>query len=90
MSFCGYISGKRKTKESMSLQVSWAGSLVMRNTGTDKVPDAILPLLFTGKVCSQASHVSMPHSKIWRRKVHTTEEVETRDYLGKINRREIH
>lgn len=65
----------------MSLWVSWAGNLVRRNTGTDKVSDAILASLFTGKVCSQTSHVSISCSEIWRRKVRTTEELQTNDYL---------
>ena len=74
----------------MSPRVSWAGNLVMRNTGTEKIPDAMLASLFTGRVCSQASHVPMPLSKIWRTKVHTTEEAEIRDYLGKLSWREKH
>lgn len=59
----------------------------MRNLRT---PDAILVSLLTGKVYSQASHVSMPSSKVWRRKGHTTKNVETGDYVGKVNWREIH
>lgn len=64
ISFWGYIRSKRKTRESMSLWVSWAGNLVRRNLGTVKVSDAILASLFTGKVCSQTSHVSISCSEI--------------------------
>lgn len=64
MSFCGYTSSKRKTKESMSLWTGWTGNLVIRNTGTDKVPDAVLVSLFTG------INVSMPKEDLEEKGTH--------------------
>lgn len=43
-----------------------------------KLPSAFLVPLFTGKVYSQISHVSMTCSKFWRRKIHTMEGAETK------------
>lgn len=49
--------------------MNWASNLVMRMKADT---NAVFVSVFIGKVCSQASQVSVPSSEVWGRKLLST------------------
>lgn len=50
------------------------GDLVMKDQEKSEILAALFPWFFTSKVSPQASQISMPSGKVWRRLLGTVEE----------------